>query len=77
MTSGAAGCGDLGLVCPSYWCISAGQRQACPTPSTPPSHFEVRQIPLCSIQAARHPPIDVFPVDLPVIDGGGMQLPQF
>jgi phosphatidylserine/phosphatidylglycerophosphate/cardiolipin synthase-like enzyme len=37
--------------------------------------FEVRQIPLCSIQACRHPPIDVFLVDLPVFDGGGRQLP--
>jgi hypothetical protein len=37
--------------------------------------FGVRQIPLCSIQACRHPPIDVFLVDLPVFDGGGRQLP--
>jgi hypothetical protein len=41
----------------------------------PPSHFEVRQTPLCSIQAHRRPPIYVFLVDLPVIDGGGRQLP--
>jgi len=33
--------------------------------------LEMRQIPLCSIQTCRHPPIDVFLVDLPVIDCGG------
>jgi hypothetical protein len=65
----------LRLVCQfPYRCMSAGHRQACPTPYPPP-HFKVRQIPLCSIQACRHPPIDIFLVDLPVFDGGGSQLP--
>jgi hypothetical protein len=37
--------------------------------------FEVRQMPFYSIQACRDPPIDVFLVDLPVIDCSGGQLP--
>jgi hypothetical protein len=37
--------------------------------------LEVRHMLLCSIQAYRHPPIDIFLVDLPVLDCGGGQLP--
>jgi hypothetical protein len=33
------------------------------------------RISICSIQACRHPPIDVFRVDLPVLDCGCRQLP--
>jgi hypothetical protein len=65
----------LRLVCQF---LSVHQRWASaslPDALYPPSHFEVRQTPFCSIQASRRPPIDVFLVDLPVIDGGGRQLP--
>jgi hypothetical protein len=69
------GAAILRLVCQFPIGASAPGTGSLPGALYPPSHFEVRQTPLCSIQARRHPPIDVFPVDLPVIDCGGRQLP--
>jgi hypothetical protein len=65
----------LRLVCQfPYRCMSAGHRQACPTPLSSAT-LQGASDPLYSIQACRQPPIDIFLVDLPVIDCGGRQLP--
>jgi hypothetical protein len=44
MTSGAAGCGDLGLVCPFLSVHQSWASASLPDALYPPSHFGVRQM---------------------------------